>query len=221
MATQEDGFAAERYFLQACENLGLRKVQETNPFIPCTVRQTLNSGYEDVVEMIDFVITPPRDGKGRSLPIVPIQLTLTYHNSSILSRKKRLSRNGKFALVMPTHEFGSKNHGKIQHVFMKMLEDAASGRAVALWAFSVMLRRKCEEFLGQEVVIHRWLRGFPISPSFQDAVLSISKLEVDIIVPWLTKQERKNIMSIRQNHDIGNKDERFLIVRKYMLGLAY
>jgi len=221
VATSKDGLTAEVHFLQACENLGFRKVQKTNPFTSCTIRKTEGGGYEDVIKMIDFVITLPRDGKGRSLPIVPIQLTLTCHNTSTLSRKKRLSRNGKFALIMPTHEFGFKNQGKTQQVFIKMLEDAACGRTVALWAFSVMLRRKCEEFLGQDVVERRGLREFPTPPSFQNAILDIDKSDVDVVVPWLTKQERKNITSIRQNRAIGNKHERFIKVRKYLLNLAY
>lgn len=225
MATSRDGMKAEWYFLQACQRLGFRRVEKTHPFVPLTIRKTETHGYEDVFEFKDYVLTLPRDKRGRAMPTIPIQLTLVKARY-YLREKRRAASRGEIVLIYPSHKFGPMfneggNRHNRQERFLQVLRRASRGEKLMLWVLGQMLKTNIEIFLDTEIVVERGLvmpKEFPI---LVDCVESMTKKDLNLIIPWLTKQERGAITSMFHNSQIGNKQARFIKIKKYLLRLAY
>jgi len=225
VATSRDGMQAEWYFLQACQHLGFRRVEKTHPFVPLTIRKTETNGYEDVFEFKDYVLTLSRDKRGRAMPTIPIQLTLVK-SRYYLREKRRAAQRGEIVLIHPGGKFGPMfneggNRYNRQERFLQVLRCASRGEKLMLWVLGQMLRTNIEIFLDTEIIVERGLVMPKEFPLLVDFVESMTKKDLNLIIPWLTKQERGVVKSILQNSQIGNKPARFIKIKKYLLQLAY
>lgn len=148
----QPGFDAEAHFLQAAFKLGYKEVDKTHPFVPSTIRRTVNHSREDH-RGIDFLITLPRGPQGRVRPIIPLQLTLAWDGVDYgslaweetragLMRKQEREERGFVALFWHVSELG-------QQGVIDLLRNAAQGDPSALEQFKELLNADIEDFLKQ------------------------------------------------------------------------
>lgn len=100
------GIVAEDYFMEAMKNLGFEEINNGDKMSPLTIRRT---SHGEERQKKDFIIRLPvhRKQLEKSMPIVPIQLTLMWFPENWhLKQKLDAAELGDIALIWANENFG-------------------------------------------------------------------------------------------------------------------